>query len=67
MEEISSSAPMASIPRDERTIKRVNRTMPPTCGAEMDSCITLRCISPIFLPDKNARETAAVTTPMPPN
>ena len=37
-----------------------------TWGAEIDSCITLRCISPIFLPDTNASETAAVTTPMPP-
>ena len=49
-----------------RIINRVKRTMPPTCGAEMDSCMTLRCIRPIFRPDTNARETAAVTTPMPP-
>ena len=40
--------------------------MPPTCGAEMDSCITQRCFRPIFRPENIKMATAMVTTPMPP-
>ena len=40
--------------------------MPPSRGAEMDSCISPRCISPIFLPENMVTLTATVTTPMPP-
>ena len=42
------------------------RMMPPTWGAEMDSCITQRCFRPIRLPEKMKMATATVTTPMPP-
>ena len=42
------------------------RTMPPTWGAEMDSCMTQRCFKPIRLPEKIKMATAMVTTPMPP-
>ena len=42
------------------------RTMPPTWGAEMDSCITHRSRRPIFRPEKMEMATAMVTTPMPP-
>ena len=42
------------------------RTMPPTLGAEMDSCITHRSFRPIRLPEKIKTATATVTTPMPP-
>ena len=44
----------------------VNLTIPPTFGAEIASCITLRCIKDIFLPDKSANDTAIVITPSPP-
>ena len=47
-------------------IKLVMRTIPPTCGAEMDSCITQRCRRPIFRPENITTDTATVTTPMPP-
>ena len=42
------------------------RMMPPTWGAEMDSCITQRSLRPIRRPEKMKRATATVTTPMPP-
>ena len=38
----------------------------PTCGAEMESCIALRCQRPIFLPDNLIMARPMVTTPMPP-
>ena len=47
-------------------MKRVRRTMPPTCGAEMVSRINTRCISPILRPEKKDSIRAMVTTPMPP-
>ena len=40
--------------------------MPPTWGAEMDSCMTHRCFRLIFLPENMKIATAIVTTPMPP-
>ena len=48
------------------SIKPVSRTMPPTFGAEIESCIRLRTLSPIFLPENAAIATATVTTPIPP-
>ena len=44
----------------------VMRTIPPTWGAEMASCIVLRCIRPIFRPERVTIDTATVTTPIPP-
>ena len=41
-------------------------TIPPIFGAEIASCIVLRCMSEIFRPDKMAKETATVMTPSPP-
>jgi hypothetical protein len=40
--------------------------MPPTCGAEIDSCIRLLCIRPIFFPETMATAMVMVTTPIPP-
>ena len=48
----SSAAPISSISREPQTMKRVSRTMPPTCGAATDSCMVLRCMRPIFFPER---------------
>ena len=47
-------------------IKPVRRTMPPTLGAEMASCMVLRCMSEILRPEIMANDAATVMTPMPP-
>ena len=47
-------------------MKRVSRTIPPTFGAEMASCMVLRCIREILRPDSSANDAATVTTPSPP-
>ena len=63
---ISASAPNSSKRKMPFRINPVNRTMPPTWGAEMASCMVLRCISVIRLPEAMVMATATVTTPMPP-
>ena len=62
----SSTAPAASMRTAVFKMNRVCRTMPPTWGAEMDSCMTQRCFRLIRLPEKIKIATAIVTTPMPP-
>ena len=62
----SSAAPVSSTARVTFKIMPVMRTIPPTWGAEMDSCITQRSRRPIFLPENMLMITAMVTTPMPP-
>ena len=57
---------MASMRKAVLRMNPVIRTIPPTCGAEMDSCITQRCFRPIFRPENIKMATAMVTTPMPP-
>ena len=47
-------------------MKRVSRTMPPTFGAEMASCMVLRCMSEILRPDRSAKAAATVMMPSPP-
>ena len=47
-------------------MKLVRRTMPPTFGAEIASCMVLRCIREIFRPEISANAAATVMTPMPP-
>ena len=49
-----------------RRMKPVSRTIPPTFGAEMASCMVLRCFRLIRLPETVAMATAMVTSPMPP-
>ena len=49
-----------------RMMKPVRRTMPPTFGAEMASCMVLRCLRPMRRPEMMVMATASVTTPMPP-
>ena len=44
----------------------VSRTMPPTLGAAMASCMVPRCISEILRPDNSEKKAATVMTPMPP-
>ena len=51
---------------DVLRIKPVSFTIPPTCGAEMDSCIVLRCHRPIFRPDALMIVSPTVITPIPP-
>ncbi len=36
-------------------MKRVRRTIPPTFGAEIASCMVLRCIREILRPDNSAK------------
>ena len=48
------------------TIKLVSRTIPPTVGAEIDSCIVLLLHSPIFIPDARITASPMVITPIPP-
>ena len=62
----SSAAPISSISRVVLRMKPVILTMPPTWWAEIASCMVLRCIRPIFLPEIIVTVTATVTTPMPP-
>ena len=61
-----SSAPVASDNNVPSKMNLVSLTIPPTLGAEIASCIVLRCIREIFLPDKMTTAAATVTTPRPP-
>ena len=45
----------------------VIRTMPPTCGALYASCMTKRCLTPIFLLVKDSRKIITDINPRPPN
>ena len=47
-------------------MKPVSRTMPPTLGAAMASCMVPRCIREILRPDSSEKKAATVMTPMPP-
>ena len=60
------SAPIPSITRDVRITKPVSRTMPPTFGADMASCIRPRCDSEMRRPDKSEKDAPTVITPRPP-
>ena len=60
------TAPTASIINAPRTMNLVCRTIPPTCGAEIDSCMTHRCLNPILLPANIDIAIAIVITPRPP-
>ena len=60
------SAPSASKIKVIFKINPVSRTIPPTFGAEIASCMVLRCFKDIFFPETNATATATVTTPIPP-
>ena len=62
----STTAPAASMAKAVFRMKSVMRTMPPTWGAEMDSCMTQRCFKPMRLPENMKMASAMVTTPMPP-
>ena len=62
----SSAAPISSIITVVFMMKLVYRTMPPTCGAETDSCMVLLCHSPIFMPDARITASPIVITPIPP-
>ena len=61
-----ASAPSSSIKNVPRKMNRVRRTIPPTFGAEIASCMVLRCIREIFRPDNSANDAATVMTPSPP-
>ena len=63
---IRAKAPSSSKRKMPFKMNPVNRTIPPTWGAEMASCMVLRCISVIRLPEAMAMATATVITPMPP-
>ena len=60
------SVPRPSMAKAVFKIKPVIRTIPPTWGAEMDSCMTQRCFRLMRFPEKINMATAMVTTPMPP-
>ena len=62
----SSAAPTSSTTRTVLKMNPVRRTMPASCGAEMDSCITQRRRKPIFCPASTATATAMLMTPRPP-
>ena len=62
----SSSAPISSISTVVFRIKPVRRTIPPTCGAAMESCMVLLCQRPIFMPDARITAIPIVITPIPP-
>ena len=60
---------MAPIPSNNTVPPNTNfamRTIPPTCGAAMDSCIKSRCDKPIFLFVIVSADMAMVIKPMPP-
>ena len=59
-------APTNSIRNVPCRINFVSRTIPPTFGAEIASCIVLRCINEIFLPDTIEKDATTVMTPNPP-
>ena len=60
------SAPMPSISRDVRITNPVSRTMPPTLGADMASCIRPRWDREMRRPDKSEKDAPTVITPRPP-
>ena len=51
------SAPSASKIKVIFKINPVSRTIPPTFGAEIASCMVLRCFKDIFFPETNATAT----------
>ena len=57
---------MPSTRNTARRMKPVSRTMPPTLGAAMASCMVPRCISEMRRPASRAMAEATVTTPRPP-
>ena len=59
-------APISSIRNVPCRINFVSRTIPPTFGAEIASCIVLRCINEIFLPETIEKDATTVITPNPP-
>ena len=59
-------APIPSKVRVMRRIKRSRRMIPPIWGAPMDSCRRKRLASPIRFPAIWDKDTATVTTPIPP-
>ena len=59
-------APISSMTSADFKMNAVSRTIPPTLGAAMASCIVLRCIRPILRPDRMAKAPPTVTTPRPP-
>ena len=62
----SASAPSSSTRKVPLRINLVRRTMPPTAGAEMASCMALRSLSVMFRPASIRNVTAPVITPSPP-
>ena len=60
-----TAAHSSSITSVTLTIKPVKRTIPPTFGAEIASCMVLRCIKEIFRPEIIAKDAAMVITPIP--
>ena len=63
---VMNNAPINSINKVPFKIKLINRTIPPTFGAEIAFCIVLRCMIDIFLPDNINTAVAVVITPRPP-
>ena len=63
---IIETAPTASIINVPVMMNFVSLTIPPTFGAEIASCIVLRCIRDILLPASIENDAAIVTTPSPP-
>ena len=61
-----SAAPISSIISVVFRMKLVSRTIPPTYGADTDSCIVLLCHKPIFMPDALITASPMVITPIPP-
>ena len=60
------SAPIPSIIKEARITKPVSRTMPPTFGADMASCIRPRWDREMRRPDKSEKDAPTVITPKPP-
>ena len=60
------TAPHNSKIRVAFKINPVRRTIPPTFGAAIASCIVHLCIREIFRPERRAKDAATVTTPRPP-
>lgn len=62
----NSTAPAPSQMAVNRKIKPTSLTMPPIWGAEMDSCMRIRCCKPMRRREMVAIAMAMVTTPKPP-
>ena len=61
-----ASAPIISIKNVPHRINFVSLTIPPTFGADIASCMVVRCIKEILRLDRSANDAATVTTPRPP-